>query len=134
MVRSSLSFFLKWFFDVGEDYRIKRLFRYFWRRRPVFPRYLITWDISKVLNFLATWHPAQSLSFKDLTLKCVALVAITSSDRAQTIQHIDVENSDMNHRGIYFPIYSLLKCSKQNRPVTVVKCVRFSASPTFPVL
>ena len=133
VARSSLSFFLQSFFDVGEDHRIKRLFRFFWRKRPSFPRYLITWDVSKVLSFLASWHPPSSLSLKDLTLKCVALVAITSSDRAQSIQLMDIENNEINHEGIFFPIYALLKTSKRNRPVTVVKCVKFNKHPPLDV-
>lgn len=36
-----------------------------------------------------------------------------------------MEQSAVNHEGIFFPIYSLLKCSKQNRPVQVVKCIKF---------
>ena len=111
--------------DIGEDSRIKRIFRFFWRRRPVFPRYLVTWDIKRVLKFLSTWHPPDKLSFKQLTLKTLALVAITSSDRAQTLEAIDVEFSEINNEGIFFPIYSLLKGSKRNRPVRVVKCIRF---------
>ena len=123
--RSALSFFLSQLLDIGEDARIKRLFRFFWRRRPVFPRYLVTWDIKKVLTFLITWHPIAALSYKQLTLKTLMLVAITSSDRAQTLEAIDIEYSEINDKGIYFPIYSLLKGSKRNRPVRVVQCVRF---------
>ena len=36
-----------------------------------------------------------------------------------------MEQSAVNHEGIFFPIYSLLKCSKQNKPVQVVKCIKF---------
>ena len=78
-----------------------------------------------VLNFLRTWHPPSSLSDKQLTLKTIFLTAATSSDRAQSLQSIDVEHSEINHEGIFFPIYSLLKNSKKNRPVRVIKCVKF---------
>ena len=126
VARSGISFFLSQKFVVGEDFRVKRLFRYFWKRRPVFPRYLVTWDLNKVLKFLSGWHPPRSLTLKQLILKPLALVAITSSDRAQTLECIDIEFSEVNDSGIFFPIYSLLKTSKRNRPVTVVKCVRFN--------
>ena len=102
VVRSGLSFFLSQLFDVGGDPRIKRLFRFFWKRRPVFPRYLVTWDVRVVLRFLAAWHPPASLSLKQLTLKTLALVAITSSDRAQTLESIDIEHSEITHLGIFF--------------------------------
>ena len=67
----------------------------------------MTWDVKSVLNFLASWHPPASLSFKQLTLKTLVLVAITSSDRAQTLEAIDIEHSEINHEGIFFPIYTL---------------------------
>ena len=91
VVRSGLSFFLSQLLEIGEDPRIKRLFRFFWKRRPAFPRYHVTWDVKKVLNFLASWHPPATLSFKQLTLKTLTLVAITSTDRAQTLESIDFE-------------------------------------------
>ena len=55
----------------------------------------------------------------------MVLIAITSSDRAQTIESIDIEVSEITHEGIFFPIYTLLKTSKRNQPVRVVKCIRF---------
>ena len=78
-----------------------------------------------MLSFLAKWHPPASLTIKQLTQKTLVLVAITSSDRAQTLEAIDIEISEITHQGIFFPIYTLLKGSKKNRPVRVVKCVRF---------
>ena len=86
---------------MDEHPRVKRLFRFFWKRRPAFPRYYVTWDLKKVLNFLRAWHPPSSLSDKQLTLKTIFLTAATSSDRAQSLQAMDVEHSEMNHEGIY---------------------------------
>ena len=94
---------------IGEDIRVKRLFRFFWKRRPRFPRYLVTWEIGKVLRILATWHPIEKLPIKELTLKTVFLVAVTSSDRGQTLEKIDIENGEITDDGIYFPIYALFK-------------------------
>ena len=124
-VRSGLSFFLPHLL-IGEDIRVKRLFRFFWKRRPRFPRYLVTWEIGKVLRILATWHPIEKLPIKELTLKTVFLVAVTSSDRGQTLEKIDIENGEITDDGIYFPIYALLKNSKRNGPIRDVRCVRFA--------
>ena len=60
-----------------------------------------------------------------MTLKTLALVALTSSDRAQTLESIDIEHSEVSEEGIFFPIYTLLKSSRRNRPIRVVKCIRF---------
>ena len=120
--RSALSFFLSHKLDLGSNVHISRLFKYFWKQRPSLPRYLVSWDVGKLINFLKTWHPIQSLTLEQLTLKVIAL---TSSDRAQTLEKINIENSTLTEDAIMFPIYSLLKGSKKNRPVTVVKCVKW---------
>ena len=61
--RSALSFFLKLEFpNLGYDNTITRMFSYFYKSRPSFPRYTVTWDVGKVLRFLATWHPPEDLS------------------------------------------------------------------------
>ena len=57
-------------------------------------------------------------------MKTIALTAVFSSDRAQTLESIDINHSHVTDEGILFPIYSLLKTSKKNAPVTVVKCTK----------
>ena len=101
---------------------MSRLFKFFFRKRPQQPRYLVTWDVNKLLTFLQSWHPISSLSLKQLTLKTVTLVAVCSSDRAATLEAIDIDHSKFQDDGILFPIYSLLKGHRKNRPIRVVKC------------
>ena len=110
---------------MGSNDHVSRLFKYFWKQRPSLPRYLVSWDVGKLINFLKSWHPIQSLTLEQLTLKVIALIALTSSDRAQTLEKINIENSTLTEDAIMFPIYSLLKGSKRNRPVTVVKCMKW---------
>ena len=124
--RAALSFFLSHKLDIGSDVYISRLFRYFFKARPSQPRYLVSWDVSKLLLFLKSWHPPAELSLRLLTLKTVTLVAVTSSDRAQTLNSIDIEHSSLTEDAILFPIFTLLKGSKRNRPIRVVKCHKFS--------
>ena len=45
-----------------------------------------------MLYLLAQWHPPQDLTMKQLTLKTVTLIALTSSDRAQTIHALDINH------------------------------------------
>ena len=113
-VRSAISFFTQHSsLNLGTDITVSRLFRYFYRERPMLPRYLITWDVGKLLNFLAQWHPANTLSLKHLTLKTVALIALTSSDRAQTLHLLNVENLHATPSGdLEFEVPALLKTRK----------------------
>ena len=86
--------------------------------RPEFPRYLVTWDVGVVLRFLAGWHPPEDLSLKQLTLKTVALVALTASDRAQTIQSMDIDNIHISAKGLECHIPSILKHSRRGKPAS----------------
>ena len=125
--RSALSFFLKLDFpDLGYDVRITRLFKSFYRLRPSFPRYVVTWDVGVVLRFLATWHPPSSLSLKQLTLKTVALVALTASDRAQTIHALRADMIESTPNGLEIVVLDRLKTSRRGHPPRVVTCVSWS--------
>ena len=123
-IRSALAFFLQYNLpDLGYDTTITRLFSSFYKARPSFPRYLVTWDVGKVLRFIATWHPADSLSLKHLTLKTVTLIALTSSDRAQTLHALSVEHVHVSASGIEFVVPEILKTSRRGRPARVISCV-----------
>ena len=92
-IRSALSFFTQnSSLDLGHNPLVARCFKSFYRIRPEFPRYMVTWDVGKVLRFLAAWHPPEDLTLKQLTLKTVTLIALTASDRAQTIHSMDIDN------------------------------------------
>ena len=105
---------------------VTRLFSFFYKKRPNFPKYVVTWDVGLVINFLAGWHPASSLSLKQLTLKTVALVALTSCDRVQTLQALRVDRVSTTKKGdIEFVIYDILKTTRRGRPARVVKCVKY---------
>ena len=123
VARSSLSFFLN-HLNIGSNDNVSKLFKYFWKTRPTFPRYLVTWNMDTLLSFLQKWHPPSVLSLEELTMKTIALTAVFSSNRGQTLESIDIEHSHLTDEAIMFPIYTLLKTSKKNRPVEVVKCFK----------
>ena len=125
--RSALSFFLKLDLpDLGYHPIITRLFSFFYKKRPSFPKYVVTWDVGIVLRFLAGWHPASSLSLRQLTLKTVALMALTCCDRAQTLHALRSNQVSTTPRGdVEFVIYDILKTSRRGRPARVVKCVKY---------
>ena len=95
VIHSALSFFLSNYLDIGTHSHIIRLFKYFYRSRPIRPKYLTFSPVAKQLNFLAKWHTIHELSLKQLTLKTVALVALSSSDRGQTLKLLNIENNHL---------------------------------------
>ena len=102
---------------------ITRMFSSFYKLRPSFPLYVVTWDVGAVLRYLAKWHLPLALSLKQLTLKTVALIALTSSDRAQTLHALRVDRIATTPQVLEFVIYDVLKTSRRGRPARVVRCV-----------
>ena len=131
-VRSGLSFFTQHSkLDLGSNKTVARLFKFFYKERPITPRYIVTWDVGKVLHFLAQWHPVASISLRQLTLKSVSLLALTSSDRAQTLHLLDIEKVHISPQGLEFEVPALLKtrrgAPRKGLPPKVVKCVSWDA-------
>ena len=108
--------------NLGYEPSVTRIFSSFYKLRPSFPRYVVTWDVGVVLNYLAKWHPPSALSLKRLTLKTVALVALTCSDRAQTLHALRVDRVSTTPQGLEFVIFNILT-SKKGKPPKIVKCV-----------
>ena len=126
-IRSSLSFFLRESHGaIIEHHLVSRLLKSFEKLRPTVPRYVVTWDVNKVICFLRGWYPHSKLSLKQLTLKTCMLVALSSSDRAQTIQSMRVDRCVFTGKGVEFPIFSKLKTSRHLRRPRVVVCPRTS--------
>ena len=127
-IRSAISFFTQnSSLDLGNHPVVTRCFKSFYRMRPQFPRYMVTWDVGKVLNFLAAWHPPEELSMKQLTLKTVSLIALTASDRAQTIHSINIDHMHFGPKGLECHIPTILKHSRRGKPARTVLCVTWDA-------
>ena len=87
------------------------------------PKYLTFWPVTKVLSFLEKWHPISSLSLKQLTLKTLALLALSSSDRGQTLHLLNIEHTALLDDEIHFVIFNRLKHTSRTTPrPKVVKC------------
>ena len=75
------------------------------------------------MNYLAELHPIGNLSLKLLTIKTLALIALTSSDRGQTLHLMDVEKYTITEKGIDFVIYDRLKHTRKTLKPKVITCV-----------
>ena len=64
-------------------------------------------------NFLAEWHPIHTLSLKQLTLKTLSLIALSSSDRGQMQQLLNIENTHISNKDISFIIFERLITTKR---------------------
>lgn len=82
---------------------------------PPKPRYLFTWDVSVVLNFLKTLYPLETLSLKLLTLKTTALITLASASRAQTLVSLNLDHMTVHENEIIFYFPNVLKSYKVGR-------------------
>lgn len=100
---------------------VKRLMKGSWNIRPSLPRYVVTWDISIVLNMLKSWDTS-SLTLKMLTFKLVMLLALVTGQRVQTLSVLFIDHRFISDDdSCTFFITDLLKTSKPGRHLSVLK-------------
>lgn len=89
--------------------------------RPPQPRYTSAWDVQQVLDFIKSkWFDSNLLSYKELTLKLVMLLALTSASRASCLCHLDIRFMSNLEDVIRFKFGKLLKTgNKGNTPPTI---------------
>ena len=66
---------------VGQNPLVCRLLNGVFQSRPPKPKYAEVWDVQVVLTYLATLHPVESLTLKELTFKLVTLLLLVSGQR-----------------------------------------------------
>ena len=123
MARSAIAFFFCDYFNLCDDVYVKRLFRYFYLERPLKARYNTFWPVSKLLNLLSSWHPLENLDLKTLTLKTAALIALTCSDRGQSIHLANINDMQINDDHIEFVIFKRTKTTRKVLKPIILKCV-----------
>ncbi|XP_053406385.1 uncharacterized protein LOC123525594 [Mercenaria mercenaria] len=100
-------------YHVGSHPDVTRFMKGIFNLRPTKPKYVNTWDVNLVLNYLRKLSPVKHLSLKELTLKLVMLIAITNAARAQTVHLLSINNMNKSSSQFVFKFDSLLK---QSRP------------------
>ena len=58
---------------------------------PPKTRNVVTWDVKPVLDLLQKKYN-KSISLKELTLKCIMLVALCTGQRGQTLSALNLDN------------------------------------------
>ena len=100
---------------VGNLPLVKRFLRGVYNKRPSFPRYKQTWDVTHVLDYLKTLSPVNTLSLRTLTLKLVMLLALITGQRVQTLHSFDLNFIKVTKEGVYIEVHEILKSSKPGR-------------------
>ena len=66
-------------YTFGEHPDVKRFMKGVYQNRPPMPSYNKTWDVNVVLQYLRGMGKATELSIKELTLKLVMLIVLTTA-------------------------------------------------------
>jgi len=75
---------------IKDSVLVSKLLKGYFNIKPVKPRMMNTWDVSIALKCLFTLYPLSELSIKLLTYKLIALIALTTAARVQTISALDI--------------------------------------------
>ncbi len=94
---------------------INRYLKGLFNKSPPKPRYVDTWDVNLVLKYLCTLFPLDTISLRLLTLKLVALIALSTAPRAQTLKSLNLHNMTCMADKILFNFSDLLKTSRQGK-------------------
>lgn len=94
-------------------------------RRPE-PKYVMTWDVNKVLNYLRSLSPVKYITLKELTLKLTMLISLTNASRVQSIHLMDLNFVQKVKGNFIFVLNDLIK---QSRPGYKEPTVNITAYP-----
>ena len=113
----------------GAQQSVKRFLKGVCEARPSNPRYAVTWEVNKALNYLKSTSSTEC-SLKDLTLKLVTLMSLLSAQRGQMIHYLSLEAMVVSETSVPFVVSKLLKQSKS----TVVEFVAYLDNPNICVV
>ena len=103
-----------------------RLLKGVFNDRPPLPKYVVTWRMKTVLNYLESLGDNGQLSLQQLTWKRVMLLALTRTSRSAYLSQLDIRGCHYNPDGVTFAPSSLAKQSRQG------KAIREFFFPSFP--
>ena len=116
-VRSALSFIIT--VDSGKHFGshplVVRFFKGIYELRKPQPKYSCIWNVSKVLNYLRTLHPPDTLSLKPLTSKLVMLLLLVTGQRGQAIYLLSLDGMTVNTTSCQFHLLDHTKTSKPDQ-------------------
>lgn len=115
--------------NMSKDDRILRFFKGVFRLRPPRPKYNVTWDTNRVLDFLRSKYPNEQLSLVEISKKCATLLALTTAHRVQTLSKISMENISMMSSKIIIKIPDLIKTSRVGSQQPLLTLPFFNESP-----
>ncbi|XP_046542560.1 uncharacterized protein LOC124252930 isoform X1 [Haliotis rubra] len=98
----------------GSHPMVSRFLKAVFQENPPVPKYLEVWSVKDVLTFLQSLQ-TMFISLKELTIKLVLLVSLTTAQRGQTLHLLSLNNMTEKKSDITFHFADLVKQSKPGR-------------------
>ena len=92
------------------------------------PQFKNIWSVDTVLDYLSLFCPLHEINLKELTLKLVMLIALTTGQRCQTLTFLDTSEQYMQNNDTCFNL-ALIEHLKQDKPGKVFGNVRLYKYP-----
>lgn len=108
--RAAISLILS--YDINKDGLLLRFMKGVFKQRPTKPKYVTTWDVTPVLNYLEKQHPITRLDLKVASQKLATLLALTTAQRLQTLALIKIDNTSVADSNISIKITEYIKTSR----------------------
>ena len=96
---------------IGKHPLVSRFVHGVFNSRPPQPRYVFTWDVTRVLNHIRSLGDNLSLSCKELTSKLATILALANASRSSEIHALDVNYMKVSQSGVTFILGGLTKTS-----------------------
>ena len=115
--------------QVGQHDLVCRVLNACFNAKPPQPRYVVTWDVDKVLSYIHSLGENSSLSNKCLTLKLSMLLALASAGRSSDLRALDIRYMTRNDNSINFELGVLTKSRRKGQPPIKLTFDRFDSDP-----
>ena len=94
---------------VGIHPYITEVLRGIFLKNPPIPKYQSTWNVDVLLEHLASQHPPECLSLRDLTTKTLSLVKLSTNTRTSSLLLISSDSVKFDKNEIVFQLIGLEK-------------------------
>ena len=111
--------------DISEHPLIKRFIKGVFNTKPPKPRYTYTWDINKVLSYIANLGCNETLSDKILSQKLVILLLLVNGLRINTIMSLSIQHMEADENSYTFIPIELQKHSRPSHQDIPIRFVAY---------
>lgn len=113
----------------GEHPLVVRFLKGIFELKPSLPRYAVIWDVGTVFDYFLTMSDLNELDLKTLTLKLTMLLALTTTQRCQTLSFLDTKFMQVLPDRFIFTLQDKLKTTKPGSHVSPIEIAAFPEEP-----